>query len=211
MNRAPRRSPELAQVWGCGSLGATQVRAPPFRLSGGLLLPQRPEVRVRVPSQGYPPAPTAPAAAQTREAGCAPAPVRLQWRDRSLIDEPGATRRLRASVRECVRALRQSCRFPVSCHVPCGRGAAPAGSRTGDAGKGRLREADGGVGPRKPCTLRGSPAASRLAGGAAGPRAPAVAASPASMRWCVVKALGAGRLPPCCRPGEAVTWHRGKA
>lgn len=50
-----------------------------------------------------------------------------------------------------------------------------------------------------------------LAGAAAGPRGPAAAANLASVHQCVVKALDAGPMSSCCQPGEAVTWHMGRA
>lgn len=50
-----------------------------------------------------------------------------------------------------------------------------------------------------------------LAGAAAEPQGPAAATNLASMHQCVVKALDMGPLSSCCHPGEAVTWHRGRA
>lgn len=201
----------LAQVWGCRSLGTTQARAPPFRLSGGLVLLQGPEARVGVPPRLR----LALAAAQTRGEG-APAPMRLQWRGWSLASEPGAPdgcgrvdRYL--CVRGCARVCapsRPRCRPGARCGSP-----SPATSRV-DAAQlppDRAPAVLGGVCVRwvaqrwKDVLDPASPAPSQadgeprrpqphaLPGAAAGPRAPAAVASPASMHQRVVKA-GCGTL-----------------
>lgn len=189
------------------------MRAPPFRLSGGLLLLQGVEVRVGLPTSGLPLGSCCPGYSldsrgqQVRSCPDAALVVRLE-----LGSEQGAPD---GCGRGRARLCRSSLWFPVCRHVPCGRGAAPGGSRIGGTGRCSC-VVDGGAGPREPCILAGgwgtlSPTTSRPGGAAAGPRGPAAAASLASMHQCVVKALDARPLSPCCRPGETVTWHMGRA
>lgn len=195
MNRAPRRRPGLAQVWGHGRLGEAQVRAPPFPLSGGLLLPREQRCGPGSPRRGPP---SAPAAAQTRGEGeRAPAPMRLQWRGWSLAREPGAPDVVAAGGRRAgppgCAAGQGSLRFLVSRRDPCGRGAAPAGRRSGRAG--RVFVCGGWR-----CWTPASPAPSQSRGGAP----PPAASRPAG--GCHRAAGSGGGGEPC--PGASVRGRR---
>lgn len=186
------------------------MRAPPFPLSGGLLLPQGAEVRAGVPPSGSPPRPRLPRL-QLRREGKASALLPRCGSSGAAGAWPGSPGRPPGCA-----AGRGSLPFPVSRRVPCGRGAAPAGPRGGRAGRvfvcggwrcwtPRARH------PRKAEGEPRRPQPHAPPGAATGPRAPAAAASPAPAPQCVVEGLGAGRLAACYRPGEAVTWHGGRA
>lgn len=213
MNRAPRRRPGLAQVWGHGRLGEAQVRAPPFPLSGGLLLPREQRCGPGSPRRGPP---SAPAAAQTRGEGeRAPAPMRLQWRGWSLAREPGAPDVVAAGGRALPAALPARARCGSSCPAVTRADAAqPPPDGAAAVLGGCLCAAGGGAGPRRarhPRKAEGEPRRPQPhapPGAATGPRAPA---GPAPAPQCVVEGLGAGRLAACYRPGEAVTWLGGRA